>query len=348
MAKSHPILLTVVIPFCNFDRTGPAMLRGVVAAVTPLVDDFEIVLVDNGSSNEAFADYTALLGSDGLANIQIYRLLQEVDNDLATFVGIESSLGDYVLAFDPRSENLSQLEAALDQAAHGTEVVFLRNLATTDHGLVQKLAGPIYRWGFRKLTGIDLIKDAALGRLISKRVVSYLLMQPNPVAHYRTFPTRAGFARSTLTYRDTSLPGTRRSLFERIRSALRLVVANSMMPIRLVSVVTLLGALLNLAYSGYVVLIGFFKSDVAPGWVTLSLQQSGMFFLISTILFVLTEYMVQSMRWNMRGTEYFIDSEGTSSVLSRRRKLNVERAQPLFQDTPIVPDTPRARELRDD
>lgn len=342
MPIPHPILLSVVIPFCNFDHTGIMMLRSVVAAIAPLVDDFEIVLVDNGSSNEAFADYDTVLGSDGLANIQIYRLLQQVDNDIATFVGIESSLGDYVLAFDPRSENLSQLEAALAKVAEGHEVVFLRNLAPTDHGLTQRLAGPVYRWGFRKLTGIDLVRDAALGRLISKRVVSYLLMQSNPVAHYRTFPVRAGFARITLTYRDTSLPGTRRSLLERIRSALRLVVANSMMPIRLVSVVTLLGALLNLAYSGYVVLIGFFKSDVAPGWVTLSLQQSGMFFLISTILFVLTEYMVQSMRWNMRGTEYFIDSEGTSSVLSRRRKLNVERAKPL------APDTPRIREPQDD
>lgn len=341
-------MLSVVIPFCNFDHSGTAMLRSAVAAIAPLVDDFEIVLVDNGSPNTAFAEYDTVLGSDGLANIQIYRLLQQVDNDIATFVGIESSLGDYVLAYDPRSENLSQLEAALEQVAQGTEVVFLRNLATTDHGLVQKLTGPLYRWAFRKLTGIDLIRDAALGRLISKRVVSYLLMQPNPVAHYRTFPTRAGFARTTLTYRDISLPGTRRSLFERIRSALRLVVANSMLPIRLVSVGTLFGALLNLAYSGYVVMVGFFKSDVAPGWVTLSLQQSGMFFLISTILFVLTEYMVQSMRWNMRGTEYFIDSEGTSSVLSRRRKLNVERAQPLTPEAPLARATPPVSTAQDD
>lgn len=113
---------------------------------------------------------------------------------------------------------------------------------------------------------------------------------------------------------------------------MRLVVANSMMPIRLVSLATLLGALLNLAYSAYVVLIAIVKRDVAPGWVTLSLQQSGMFFLFSMILFVLTEYMIHTMRWNMRGTEYFIDSERTSAVLSRRQKLNVERAAPTLPD----------------
>ena len=332
MPKSHPILLTVVVPFCNFDRTAKPMLEAAISAVAPLVDDYEFIVVDNGSSNQEFSDYQPLLQSDGMANIQIYRLLQQVDNDIASIVGIENSLGDYVLIYDPRSENLSQLEAALAKIEAGCEVVFMRNLARTDHGLLQRTAGPIFRWGFKRLTKIDLVRDAALGRLMSKRVISFLLDQPNPVAQYRTFPMRAGFVRATLVYTDKSVASTRRSTLERIRSALRLVIANSMMPIRLVSLGTLLGALLNLAYSIYVVLIAILKRDVAPGWVTLSLQQSGTFFLLSSILFVLTEYMIHTMRWNMRGTEYFIDSERTSSVLSRRHKLNVERAVAAAHD----------------
>ncbi|MDL2351334.1 MAG: glycosyl transferase [Pseudomonadota bacterium] len=332
MFTSHPILLTVVIPFRNFDRSAKAMLEAAIEGVAPLVDDYELIVVDNGSSNEEFRDYQPLLGGDGFANIQIYRLLQQVDNDVASIVGIENSLGDYVLVYDPRSENLSQLGAALDKIAEGCEVVFLRNLASTDHGLVQRIAGPVFRWGFQRITRIDLVRDAALGRLMSKRVISYLLDQPNPVAQYRTFPMRAGFVRTTLVYSDPRADKARRTTLERIRSAMRLVVANSMMPIRLVSLATLLGALLNLAYSAYVVLIAIVKRDVAPGWVTLSLQQSGMFFLFSMILFVLTEYMIHTMRWNMRGTEYFIDSERTSAVLSRRQKLNVERAAPTLPD----------------
>lgn len=124
MFTSHPILLTVVIPFRNFDRSAKAMLEAAIEVVAPLVDDYELIVVDNGSSNEEFRDYQPLLGGDGFANIQIYRLLQQVDNDVASIVGIENSLGDYVLVYDPRSENLSQLGAALDKIAEGCEVVF--------------------------------------------------------------------------------------------------------------------------------------------------------------------------------------------------------------------------------
>lgn len=332
MPTRHPILLTVVIPYCNFDGSVRDMLRSTIDQVAPLVDDYELIIIDNGSNNEQFLEYQPLLAGDGLANIQIYRLLQRVDNDVASLVGIENSLGDYVLVHDPRSENLSQLAAALDRIAEGCEVVFLRNLASNDHGMLQRLSGPLFRWTFRRITGIDLIRDAALGRLMSKRVVSYLLAQPNPVAQYRTFPVRAGFVKATLTYNDPQASKARRTMLERVRSALRLIVANSMAPIRLVSIATMCGALLNLFYSAYVVLVAILKSNVAPGWVTLSLQQSGMFFLISMILFVLTEYMIHSMRWSMRGTEYFIDSERTSALLSRRHRLNVERALPPGPD----------------
>lgn len=46
----------------------------------------------------------------------------------------------------------------------------------------------------------------------------------------------------------------------------------------LVSALYLFGATANLLYSIYIMLIALFKHDIAPGWVSMSLQQSGMFF----------------------------------------------------------------------
>lgn len=323
----HPIMLSVVVPFRNFDNSAREMLSAVIGAVEGLVEDFEIIVVDNGSTRAQFGQYHELVTSKDVRNVQVYRLLQEVEFELAAVAGIENSLGDYVLVFDPRSENLSQLATALEKVAGNCEVVFLRNLASTDHGLVQRLAGSLFRSAFRRLTGIDLTLDAANGRLISKRVVTYLLAQPQPAAQYRTLPVRAGFACETVTYQDEAAVGVRPGLLPKVRSAMRLVVANSMAPIRLVSLFSIFGALANVAYSAYVVVIALIKENVAPGWVTLSLQQSGMFLLITLILFVLTEYLIQALRWNMKAGDYFIDAEMTSVELTRHHKLNVDRAE---------------------
>ncbi|UUZ57502.1 hypothetical protein LP419_26605 [Massilia sp. H-1] len=92
----------------------------------------------------------------------------------------------------------------------------------------------------------------------------------------------------------------------------------------------------NLLYSVYVVAVGLLRSDVAPGWISLSLQQSGMFFLISLVLLVLGEYILNMASLSNEGPPYHVGQELTSVRVTRREKLNVEEAAP-----DMVPDTVR-------
>ncbi len=93
---------------------------------------------------------------------------------------------------------------------------------------------------------------------------------------------------------------------------------------RIVTSLSLFGAFANLIYSIYVVAIGILKSDVAPGWISLSLQQSGMFFLISLVLLVLSEYIMQMVSLSNEGPLYHVGQEFTSTRMTRREKLNIE------------------------
>jgi hypothetical protein len=100
---------------------------------------------------------------------------------------------------------------------------------------------------------------------------------------------------------------------------------------RLVTSLSLFGALANLAYSFYVVAVGFLKTDVAPGWISLSLQQSGMFFLISLVLIVLGEYILHMASLSNEGPLYHVGQEFTSACMTRHEKLNIEevKARPI-------------------
>jgi hypothetical protein len=93
---------------------------------------------------------------------------------------------------------------------------------------------------------------------------------------------------------------------------------------RLVTSLSLFGAVANLLYSFYVVASALFRSDIAPGWVSLSLQQSGMFFLISLVLLVLGEYILQMASLSNEGPLYHVGQEFTSAKLTRHHKLNIE------------------------
>ena len=107
---------------------------------------------------------------------------------------------------------------------------------------------------------------------------------------------------------------------------MRLLVSTTQAPMRLVTSLSLFGAVANLVYSIYVVGVGFFKTDVAPGWISLSLQQSGMFFLISLVLLVLGEYILHMASLSNEGPLYHVGQEFTSARLTRREKLNIEEA----------------------
>jgi len=326
MQEIAPILVSVVIPWRNYDRSIADVLPVIARTVAPLVSDYEIIVIDNGSTDNEFADYHSLVGEGGLSNLQIYRLIQRVEEDTAAWAGVENSLGDYVLVFNPRLEDLSRLGEGLQEITRGRDVVYFSNTARPKSTVLEGLFAPLFRWLFRRVTGIDLALDATRGRLISKRVVSYLLQQPRPGMRYRALPSISGFSKTTLTYSRMLPRDPERNFPGRARAAINLLISNSMAPLRMASSAALLGAAVNVLYSLYVVAILLVKHDVAAGWTTLSLQISGMFFLISLVLFVLTEYLIQVIRWNVNGPSYFLASEATSAVLTRRQKLNVERA----------------------
>ena len=102
-----------------------------------------------------------------------------------------------------------------------------------------------------------------------------------------------------------------------------MLLATSERPLRIASILALVAATLNLVYSAYILAIAVFKNDVAEGWVTLSAQSSGMFFLFSLILAMMSEFLYRISSDMVGPQRYFISREATSVGLRRREDLNL-------------------------
>ena len=161
-------------------------------------------------------------------------------------------------------------------------------------------------------------------RLLSKRVVNFILQHSQPAMIYRHLPATGGFARANLDYSFAPTMAQTKRFWESMDRGMRLLVSTTRAPMRLVTMLSLFGAIANVFYSVYVLAIGLFKADVAPGWVSLSLQQSGMFFLISLVLLVLGEYIVNMVSLSNDGPLYHVGQEFTSAHMTRHKKLNIE------------------------
>lgn len=72
--------------------------------------------------------------------------------------------------------------------------------------------------------------------------------------------------------------------------------------------------MLNILYVVYAVVVYLVKKDVAPGWTTLSLQHGVMFFLLFSILAILSEYVGRIVAQTSGRPLYFVAEEKSSSV----------------------------------
>ena len=333
---TFPVFLSVVLVVRNQSSQLPELLSAATATIAPLVSDYELIVVDNASDDESVATLKGLVGEDGLPNLQIYALTKEVDIDTAFWVGLENALGDYVAVADPAVDDIGFLPAMLESAATGADVVFAVNEHKPDQGLLYRAAYALFNRLYKWFNGIDLAREAPQFRVLSKRVVNFILQHPQPARTYRHLPATGGFAKTNLRYASAPKAARPKRLGESFDRGMRMLVSTTRGPVRVVTTLSLFGAVSNVVYSAYVIAIAFFKADVAPGWVTLSLQQSGMFFLISLVLLVLGEYILHMASLSNEGPAYHVAQEFTSARMTRREKLNVEETTAASLDGSAV------------
>lgn len=324
-----PIFLSVVFVVRNHDAHLDTLLRAAGEAIAPLVSDYELIVIDNASQDDSVATLKRLTGEAGLANLQVFVLTKEVDTDTASWVGLENALGDFVACIDPMLDDIAFLPAMLDKAAGGADVVFAHNEGAAPQGLAYRFASAVFNGLYARLNGLHLATEAPQYRVLNKKVVNFLLRHRQPSLTYRHLPATAGFVRANLRYSAAPRLVPDKQLLSSIDRGMRMLVSTTRAPMRIVTVLSLFGAVANLLYSVFVVAVGLFKADVAPGWVSLSLQQSGMFFLISLVLLVLGEYLLQMASLSNEGPLYYVGQELTSARITRREKLNIEEALPV-------------------
>ena len=330
-----PVFLSIVFVVRNQSDHIEKILSDAASCVSSLVSDYELIIVDNASDDDSVSVLKTLTRESGLPNLQVYALTKEVDADTASWVGLENALGDFVAVIDPLADDIGFLPTMLDRAVSGADVVFANNQQKAAQSPAYRISYAVFNGLYKRFNGIHLAKEAPQYRVLSKRVVNFILQHPQPAMTYRHLPATGGFARFNLDYSATPKLSHTKRLGESIDRGMRLLVSTTRAPMRLVTTLSLFGALANLVYSLYVVAIGFLKPDVAPGWISLSLQQSGMFFLISLVLLVLGEYILHMTSLTNEGPLYHVGQEFTSARMTRREKLNIEEAAAKSVHTPI-------------
>ncbi|WP_321863692.1 glycosyltransferase [Pseudomonas paraveronii] len=319
-----PCFLSAVFVVRDQSASIENILSDAASIIADIVGDYELIVVDNASGDDSISVLKRMTAESGIANLQVYALTKEVDADTASWVGLENALGDFVVVVDPLADDISFIPKMLEQAVSGADVVFANNAQKPAQSLAYRTANSVFHSLYNRLNGIHLAKEAPQYRILSKRVINFILQHPQPAMTYRHLPATGGFARAYLNYSSAPKASRPKRLGDSIDRGMRLLVSTTRIPMRVVTSLSLFGAVANLVYCIYIIAVGILKADVAPGWISFSLQQSGMFFLISLVLLVLGEYILNMASLSNEGPLYHVGQEFTSARMTRLEKLNIE------------------------
>ena len=308
-------VISVVVPL----EDDQAVVRGFLRDLTRTMKDsfrfYEIILVDDGSMDGTRREVDSALKE--LQQIRYMRLSRSFGRDAALSAGIESAIGDYVVTLDPACDPVSVIPAMVQACQKHGGIVHGLAQNPRPRSILRRWFGSTFRRYCNRRLGVDLKRGAEDFRVMSRQAVNALLQVRVQNRYLRVLTLTLGYDHEFFTYQREEREGSvkRGSFRKELATAIELLAANTRHPLRMVTTAGVLGAVGNLLYAFYVVGVYFVKTDVASGWTTLSLQQSGMFFFICLILAVMGEYLGVILGEVRSRPLYFIAQESNSSVL---------------------------------
>lgn len=308
------LLVSVVMPLRDDAPILARVVEETSAVLTAAFTHHEIVLVADGLDDATLACADSVLAT--VPHVRLLALSREFGRSAALLAGLETSIGDYVVTLVPETDPPALIPEMVAKCRAEEGMVNGVDARGMNGGPVRLLLKRGFHAYMRRFAGAEMLPATTDFHVLSRRLVNALTQYPESARHLRLLTTTVGYRRSAFPYTPLSRSGrsARRSLAGEIGTGLDILFTQSRQPLRWVALLGWLAALLNVFSAAYTVAVYMWKEDVAPGWTTLSLHHSGMFFLLFSLLALLSEYLGRFFEEGRGRPRYFIGEEKNSAV----------------------------------
>lgn len=268
--RPAPSLLSVVSP-C-FNEAGG--LEEFVARVTEVLEDasqaFEIVLVNDGSTDQTLAEMLSLAASRD--NISVVNLTRNFGKEIALTAGIVHAVGDAVVVMDCDLQDPPQVMVEFIACyRRGYDVAYGRRVDRQGDSWVKKLTARLFYRMMRNLGPVPLPENVGDFRLMSRRAVNALLSLPETHRFMKGLFAWIGFPAVAVDYvRTPRFTGSTKWNFRKLLDlSIEGVTSYTTIPLRLTTYVGFAIAAVTIFYGAYVLLRTLLFGDAVQGFPTL-------------------------------------------------------------------------------
>jgi dolichol-phosphate mannosyltransferase len=232
-------------------------------------EDYEIVLVDDGSSDSTWPYIRDLALQD--PHVVAATLSRNHGHQLALTAGLSLCRGERILVIDADlqdpPEMLPEMMRLMDE---GADVVYGQRVHREGESWFKRTTANVFYRLLARLTSVPIPTDSGDFRLMTRRVRDVLEQMPEDHRFIRGMVSWVGFKQVALPYkRAPRLAGkTKYPLKNMVLFALDAITGFSIFPLTLIFFISLGAALASFLLLTYVA-YSWFVNDVIPGWASI-------------------------------------------------------------------------------
>lgn len=262
--------LSCVVPAYNEAGNLPQLLPWLHGVLAGTGMPFEILVINDGSRDATREVLQQLCAEVG--QVRALHFSRNFGKEAALTAGLDAAQGDAVLLMDADLQHSPDLIPQMIQHwRDGAEVVYAVRQSREDETALKQFGARLFYKAVNRGTRFEMPPDAGDFRLMDRKVVLALRRLPERNRFMKGLYAWAGFRTVAIPYQPLSRESglSRYNIIKLLHFAIDGMTAFTTWPLRVVTVMGLLSALVAFLYGGWVVLEYFMWGNKVSGWSTL-------------------------------------------------------------------------------
>jgi dolichol-phosphate mannosyltransferase len=342
-AAPHAPVISVVVPLLNEEAVLEQTYTELKRHLDALGTSYEIVFVDDGSTDRSRAILAARAALDPA--VRVVGLSRNFGHEMATTAGLHHARGQAVVVMDADLQDPPELIGEfLARWREGYQVVYGVRRRREGETALKKLTSFLFYRVLGRIADVPIPPDTGDFRLLDRRVLDVFARLNEDPRFFRGLISWIGFRHIGVGFvrRERAAGRTKYRYGRLLRLAFDTITAFSSAPAQFITVTAGTAAALSTVLALTIASLGAAGALAVPAWGWAALGFLGLWNLQFLTLAVLGEYVVRTHRHTQRRPLYVVDTVIEADAVKRqpdgaeRSGVSVER-QGVYHPSAALP-----------
>lgn len=269
IARDHPEL-SIIVPVHNEAGGLEAFFARLMPVLENLRTSFEIICVDDGSTDESLTRLRSI--RESVSAIKVLSLSRNFGKDIALSAGFDYARGKAVVPIDSDLQDPPELIAAMvAKWREGFDVVYATRSRRAGETMLKRFTARYFYRLFDRITEIPIPRDTGDFRLLDRRVVDVLVKLPERTRFMKGLFAWVGFRQTAVLFERAGRHQgeTKWSYWRLWNYALDAITSFSSLPLKVWSYVGVVISGLAFLYAIFLLVFTLARGVKVPGYASL-------------------------------------------------------------------------------